>query len=287
MQLTEEGLLLCKGGTVDPNAVLKALTKNVNIIESGVTSIRYHENRWHVFGHSDQKIADFDCIVLAAGTATNQILTRSGLGHENTGVHYPEIRPVIGQIELFDGSSMSEIDEQTLSYGGYVSASLLNDQQQAFRTVGSTFDPMESQNIGAPQVTPNATSRIMAAFKTATGSSTDDLEHLGSWAGLRGTVADHMPYAGPIPVWEDLVEVCQPLAKDAKSELARAPEVHPGLYCLTGLGSKGFQYAPILAEYIASLVTGEPSPLPAKLMAKLHPGRGLVRDIVRKKYRLQ
>lgn len=56
--------------------------------------------------------------------------------------------------------------------------------------------------------------------------------------------------------------------------LAGAVTGQPGLYVLGGLGSRGFCVAPLLAEHVAALATGTPSPLPNDLAARLYPGRG-------------
>jgi tRNA 5-methylaminomethyl-2-thiouridine biosynthesis bifunctional protein len=42
---------------------------------------------------------------------------------------------------------------------------------------------------------------------------------------------------------------------------------------LTGLGGRGFVLAPLLAEHLAALVVGAPSPLPAPLAALVAPDR--------------
>jgi tRNA 5-methylaminomethyl-2-thiouridine biosynthesis bifunctional protein len=46
-----------------------------------------------------------------------------------------------------------------------------------------------------------------------------------------------------------------------------------GLFLLTGFGSRGFSLAPLLAEHVAALALGAPSPLPADLAALVAPGR--------------
>ena len=54
----------------------------------------------------------------------------------------------------------------------------------------------------------------------------------------------------------------------------RAPiagQLQPGLFALTGLGGRGFTLAPLLAEHIAALALGAPSPLPAALAAAVGP----------------
>lgn len=47
----------------------------------------------------------------------------------------------------------------------------------------------------------------------------------------------------------------------------------PGLFLLTGFGSRGFAAAPLLAEHVAALALGAPSPLPAVLAETVDPAR--------------
>ena len=55
--------------------------------------------------------------------------------------------------------------------------------------------------------------------------------------------------------------------------LAGAIEGRPGLFVLSGLGSRGFCAAPLLAEHVAALALGAPSPLPASLAEIVDPAR--------------
>jgi tRNA 5-methylaminomethyl-2-thiouridine biosynthesis bifunctional protein len=59
--------------------------------------------------------------------------------------------------------------------------------------------------------------------------------------------------------------------------LAGAAEGEEGLYLLTGLGSRGFCAAPLLAEHVAALALGAPSPLPRALAALIDPARFTMR----------
>jgi tRNA 5-methylaminomethyl-2-thiouridine biosynthesis bifunctional protein len=52
-----------------------------------------------------------------------------------------------------------------------------------------------------------------------------------------------------------------------------AGEIAPGLFVLTGLGSRGFTTAPLLAEHVAALVLGAPSPLPTDCAGLISPAR--------------
>jgi tRNA 5-methylaminomethyl-2-thiouridine biosynthesis bifunctional protein len=66
--------------------------------------------------------------------------------------------------------------------------------------------------------------------------------------GLRAATGDYLPLAGPI-------------------------HERPGWFALTGLGSRGFTLAPLLAEHVAALTLDLPSPLPADVAALVDPAR--------------
>ncbi len=66
-------------------------------------------------------------------------------------------------------------------------------------------------------------------------------------AGVRAATPDHLPLAG---------------------EAGR-----PGLFVLSGLGGRGFTLAPLLAEHVAALATGAPSPISNDLAQRLRPLR--------------
>jgi tRNA 5-methylaminomethyl-2-thiouridine biosynthesis bifunctional protein len=68
-------------------------------------------------------------------------------------------------------------------------------------------------------------------------------------ASIRATTPDRLPIAGA------------------------APDVAEGVFILTGFGSRGFSLAPLLAEHVAALALGAPSPLPAPLGDLVDPDR--------------
>lgn len=53
----------------------------------------------------------------------------------------------------------------------------------------------------------------------------------------------------------------------------------PGVFALTGFGSRGFAMAPLLAEHVAALALGAPSPLPAEAQTLVDPARFARRDV--------
>ena len=58
--------------------------------------------------------------------------------------------------------------------------------------------------------------------------------------------------------------------------LPLAGALAPGLFALGGLGSRGFCVAPLLAEHVAAIAAGAPSPLPAGLAARVDPQRFVI-----------
>jgi tRNA 5-methylaminomethyl-2-thiouridine biosynthesis bifunctional protein len=68
-------------------------------------------------------------------------------------------------------------------------------------------------------------------------------------AALRAATNDQTPLAGP------------------------APDGSKGLFVLGGFGSRGFSLAPLLAEHVAALAMGAPSPLPGPLAELVDPAR--------------
>jgi len=68
-------------------------------------------------------------------------------------------------------------------------------------------------------------------------------------AGVRAATPDFLPLAGAVP------------------------GSAPGLFILSGLGSRGFCTAPLLAEHVAALALGAPSPLPRALAEIVDPAR--------------
>ncbi|HEY4585685.1 MAG TPA: FAD-dependent oxidoreductase, partial [Brevundimonas sp.] len=50
-------------------------------------------------------------------------------------------------------------------------------------------------------------------------------------------------------------------------------EWRPGLFVLTGMGSRGFCVAPLLGEHLAALAMERPSPLSAEAARRLDPRR--------------
>jgi tRNA 5-methylaminomethyl-2-thiouridine biosynthesis bifunctional protein len=185
---------------------------------------------------------DADVIVVCAGMGLPGI----------AGVDAPPLTPRLGQLEC----APSTAAPNAVADGGYA--------VEAFGQLvfGATFEEAR----GEPHVTDAARGKNLETLARLR----PDLkpENLVSRAALRATTPDRLPFAGPPPEKEKA-----PDADPAPSKFVRL---------IGGLGSRGFLWAPLLAEHVASEVFSEPSPVEANVAEALDPGRFL-RRLVRRK----
>ena len=99
---------------------------------------------------------------------------------------------------------------------------------------------------------------------------------------LRCSTPDYLPLAGPVPDQACYIEQYAKLRDDARWPLTEPPGYQPGLFVNVGHGSKGLISAPIAGEMVAALISGTPAPLPAELQRILHPGRFIIKNLIRK-----
>lgn len=87
--------------------------------------------------------------------------------------------------------------------------------------------------------------------------------------GFRAALADRLPgvEAG------DVVSTWQGVRASTPDRLPVAGAAGPGGFILSGLGSRGFAHAPLLAEHVASLALGQAVPLEAAGAEALDPAR--------------
>jgi tRNA 5-methylaminomethyl-2-thiouridine biosynthesis bifunctional protein len=116
---------------------------------------------------------------------------------------------------------------------------------------GLLFGATHDRDEVAAEVRPNDHVRnldLLAQLRPRLAEALRD-QPLAGRAGVRAATPDFLPLAGAV---ED------------------AP---PGLFILSGLGSRGFCAAPLLAEHLAALALDAPSPLPRALAEIVDPGR--------------
>jgi tRNA 5-methylaminomethyl-2-thiouridine biosynthesis bifunctional protein len=195
-----------------------------------------------------QRIASVDAI------EADLVVVCAGMGvAEIEGVEAPAVEGRLGQVDWV----AAEGEPRAVADGGYA--------VEAFRKIvfGATFEAA----AGAPRVSDEATAHNLDVLKRlrpdVAASATE------ARASIRATTQDRLPFAG----------------RAAENE--KAPDGTPapsGRHRLIGgLGSRGFLWAPLLAEIVASEAFGEPSPVEASVAECLDPGRFRARAMRRGK----
>lgn len=146
------------------------------------------------------------------------------------------LAPVRGQADWIDG-----VDGGAVAWGGYAvptgSGLLFGATHDRGETAVEVSAGASARNLGT------LTARLPALAARIAGAGPSQAR-----VAVRATTPDRLPLAGGVPG-------------------------APGLHVLGGLGSRGFCVAPLLAEHVAALVVGAPSPLPGPLAARVAPAR--------------
>ena len=144
------------------------------------------------------------------------------------------LSPVRGQADWVEG-----VTSPATAWGGYAAPT----------PDGLLFGATHERGETAIETTAAASDRNRQTLETRLpqlAARVGEAGNVRSRAAIRATTPDRLPLVGALA---------------------------PGLFALTGLGSRGFCVAPLLAEHVAALATGAPSPLPAALAARIDPQR--------------
>ena len=147
-----------------------------------------------------------------------------------------ELRPVRGQASLLAPGAAGL--RAPVCQEGYVTPLL-----RGVHVVGATYDE-ESPELSAR--TDDDRANLARARRMLPGAFGESHAVVGNWVGLRSVSRDRRPVLGALA---------------------------PGLYACLALGSRGFTWAPLAGELIASMISGEPLPLERSVVEGLSPGR--------------
>jgi tRNA 5-methylaminomethyl-2-thiouridine biosynthesis bifunctional protein len=156
------------------------------------------------------------------------------------------LSPVRGQADWVDG-----VTGPPTAWGGYAAPTATGLLFGATHDRGETTLETDARSTTRNLETLGA--RLPRLAKRVAGAGPTR-----SRAAVRATTPDRLPVAG---------------------------EIAPDLFVLTGLGSRGFCAAPLLAEHVAALAVGTPSPLPSMLAARVDPKRFVMSPLLRNLHR--
>ncbi|NNP73134.1 FAD-dependent cmnm(5)s(2)U34 oxidoreductase [Acinetobacter defluvii] len=167
--------------------------------------------------------------------------------------HYPRLRAIRGQVSWLKNTGLQLNSKQAYSFGGYC---MQLDAEHLI--LGASFHPERDDSAVEHADHVHNYELIHTAFPDYAKS----LPKIVTWQGRASVRAQTLDY---FPVVGKGVDDCE-------------------IYTFSGLGSKGFLFAPLCSEILAALVLKEACPISQNLLDKLSATRGRKKVRVRKPY---
>ncbi len=266
------GLFHPNAGWVHPPALCEALVAHDGIrlrLGQRVDRIeRTQAGRWCVLA-DDEPIAEADVVVMAGGLASRGFAQCATL----------PLRGIRGQITAVPATEASRQLRTVLCAESYAAPA-----REDVHCIGATFDVHdEAPTFRAEDNRANVEALVHMSPALAEALSVQSLDAaaLDGRAGVRCVTPDYLPVIGPMADFGAFAERFNALRHDAKLKVEGEVPWLSGFYVNTGHGSRGLVTAPLGGELIASLVAGEPMPLPEVLVRALAPVRFAVRSLTR------
>lgn len=264
------GLFFPNLGWVAPPAICTALVNhdNIRIIHGNAHQLIYQDNGWSVFDAKGNSLARANTVVIASGNNTAQFTQTT---------HLP-LKPIRGQITVVPEPTVSgnKTLRTVICGAGYIAP-----VHNGYLTLGATYNigddcpDVRHQDHHANLQKIRATDAALQSFLP------ENTKQLSGRVGFRCTTPDYLPIVGPAPQLELMQQRFALLRKNARAHIPLPGCYYPGLYVNCGYGSRGFSYAPLAAELLATQICNEPAPLERNLVIALNPARFLIRALKR------
>ncbi|HHQ4441780.1 bifunctional tRNA (5-methylaminomethyl-2-thiouridine)(34)-methyltransferase MnmC2/FAD-dependent 5-carboxymethylaminomethyl-2-thiouridine(34) oxidoreductase MnmC1 [Aeromonas veronii] len=260
------------GGWLCPADLTRAAIKEAQA--SGLLQVEYHTqvsaiaeqaDGWQVESQ-DGRHWQAPNLVVAAGHQLPALLPFAEL----------PLYPVRGQVSHVPTTASLRQLKTVLCYDGYLTP-MHNDQH----CIGASYGRNQSSlEFRAEEHIQNQV-RLQACLPEQTWPAEVDVSGNEARVGVRCASRDHLPVVGPVARLQGLADHYARLQHDQHN--AQPLPLHPGLYVLGALGSRGLCSAPLCGELLASEICGDPLPLAADLLEALHPARYWVRKLLKGK----
>ena len=248
-----QGMWMERAARFVPARLVEHLIGDVPVIRRDVGTIEQTGEGVRLISRSGSQILEADAVIYANGADAVRVCEA--------------ITPSAGQLAVVGGTA----PKNPIIWGGYVCASVEGDVVMgATHEKGAEIGPVDHAvtefRAGAAHYVPDVSSTLKPSVKMA-------------WAGIRASTPDFLPVCGAVAA-DDFVTRWGDHARGVLAPVEPRQD-QSRLYVLSGLGSRGFAHAPLLAEALASEICGEPSPLERAGRDALHPARFAFRELKR------
>lgn len=189
-----------------------------------------------------------ECVILNDHIFADQIILCTSYESHKIIEQHPKLQPIRGQVSWCDTVIPLQ---QAYSYGGYCMQ--LNPKQLI---LGASFHPDNTNT----QVSIDDHHHNLALIEKIYPTYSQTLPSTQNWQGrasIRAQSVDYFPIVG---------------------------KIQNRIYTLTGLGSRGFLYAPLCSETLIAHILREACPTPKSLVRKITPQRFEKKQRIRKPY---
>ena len=260
VKILQDGVWFPGGGCLQPRRLCQAWLDQDGIeTRFGVqaSELEFTDRHWQIAGIDSTPV-----LILASGLASAQFEPLNWL----------PLWAYRGQTSAVQATAHSKALQVVLCGPLYITPALDNEH-----IVGATFQVYDRDSTLRPvddQANLQSVRQWLPELIPAQASVR------GLFAQVRAVTPGRFPAVGPTPDAAMFdAHYAEPLRHGKAARFFPPMHHQPGLYMLTGLGSHGMISAPLAAEYLASLLSSEPLPLPRRVIDALNPVRFLVQRV--------
>ncbi|PKG39582.1 bifunctional tRNA (5-methylaminomethyl-2-thiouridine)(34)-methyltransferase MnmD/FAD-dependent 5-carboxymethylaminomethyl-2-thiouridine(34) oxidoreductase MnmC [Psychromonas sp. Urea-02u-13] len=236
------------GGWLSPTQMVHAIFNKA--MQTGKLSIQlnqhliaFEENEKGWSCHFKDKTVNHELLVLTTAMHTLDFKQSEAL----------PLSAARGQVTHIKSTPGLKALKLTLCHEGY-----LTPINNGFHCMGATFKRHNMDEQFSAQEQVDNKIKLNKCIPNKPWVEQIDEVHENANIGIRCTTRDHFPYMGALPDYQETKSFYQDA--DKKMPTDNAP-FHRNLFILSGLGSRGLNTAPLLAETLASQINHEPLPL--------------------------
>ncbi len=259
------GWLFRCGGWVEPRGLARSYIErskgHVRMrMNVEVSAVRHIDGRWHLLDAAARSIESASTLVLAnAGDAARLI--------QNSDWPLEQRRGQLSGVAVADWPGAASL-RMPIAGSGYLLPAI--DGVLWFGATSQAGDDDPSVRFADHAANLEGLRGLVAA------SPQFDAAALAGRTGFRCASRDRLPIVGAVPLGSIGSAVLGNLDASAQSPRPEHPRFAPrapGLFVMTGLGSRGIAWSALAAQCLASTMTGAPAPLEADLLDAIDPAR--------------
>lgn len=270
MAVPSGGLFFPDSGWVHPPALLSAYLDHPSISvrsNTRICSIKKEADVWTLESGNGETFQSNTVIVANSFAATEFALFR-----------FVPLNVIRGQVTQVTANPTSAALKTLLLYEGY-GTPVRSDLGIDTHCIGASFQP-KCMETDVREADNQANLALLHAYLGHTLFLSSGVA--SARASIRSQPTDYLPALGPVPNEAYFLETYSRLRTGNFRMPFPSGEYLPGLYLNIGHGSRGIATTSLAADYLASLICHEPSPLDQQLADFMNPARFLIRALKRR-----